>query len=72
MRQGVEIDVDIQVVLGRRDSMRTIATITEASYGWWRARRRRGRSVRWIGYEQPIAAAAVLGQLHSALVRSHP
>lgn len=72
MWQATEIDVAIEVVADRQDSMWMTAIINEAKRGWRRAPRRCGRSRRRIGYVRPIAAAAVLGQLHSALVRRRP
>ena len=72
MRQAMEIDVAIEVASDRQDSMWLTVIINEAKRGWRRAQRRCGRSRRRIGFVRPIAAAAVLGNLHSALVRWRP
>ena len=72
MRQVREIYEDIQVVIRCQDLMCVPRIVNDASCGWRRAPRHRGRSRRRTGYVQPIAAEAVLGQLHAAPIPSHP
>ena len=72
MRQAMEIHMAVAVMSDREDSVWMTAIINEARRGWRRAQRRCGRSRRRNGYARPIAAAAVLGHLHSTLVRWRP